>query len=383
MIFSVVVYLMVFAISVFAISVFEKTYKNVRIVKFSSESKYIGGVLYCIFGCIMLFPVISMYSLRYGIGTDYFSYESIYDAIHKANFIQYWIKHVQGIQYFYVEPGYYWLNKLSPNYRCLLVEIGILIFALFCLSVKNYSSRIRIGFALAIFLCTQFIYSLNGMRFSISLMFVLLSYEALIENKNIKFLVLIIIASLFHKTALICIAMYFLKRYKHREVNSTRNIFLLIFIILFPVISDFLLQIASSLNVFQRYFSVAQYSRKVTMSGGWKWMLHVIPVILPLILFCKKEIFNAEDTQIYFRICIMEIPFRMLGLYNTWYTRLARYSQIVQMIFIPLVIGKIKNRATRRLLYIYYIVWYSFYFAYYAIVNDQCDSLPYSWIFSI
>lgn len=78
----------------------------------------------------------------------------------------------------------------------------------------------------------------------------------------------------------------------------------------------------------------------------------------------------------------MEVPFRMLGLYNTWYTRCSRFSQIAEVIFIPLVLSKIKNKRKRMLLYLYYFIWFIFYFAYYAIINDNGDSLPYSWIFS-
>ena len=120
----------------------------------------------------------------------------------------------------------------------------------------------------------------------------------------------------------------------------------------------------------------------MTMTISWTWVLHVIPVLLPLIILCGKEIFDAENTDILFRICVMEVPLRMLGLFNTWYTRFARYSQIALIIFVPLVLSKIQNKQKKAMLYLYYIAWFVFYFAYYAIVNDQGDSLPYVWIFS-
>lgn len=220
------------------------------------------------------------------------------------------------------------------------------------------------------------------MRYSIALGFILLAYEALTEEKNVKFFILVLLAALFHKTSLCCIAMFFLKEYKNKEVNRLRNILLFGCILLFPFISNFLFHFVGNLSIFQRYFSTTQYYKAEIINIGWKWLLHIAPVILPLILFCRKEIFDKGDTSVLFRICIMEIPFRMLGLYNTWYTRLARYPQIAQVIFIPLVIEKIENRKKRRLLYLYYFIWYTIYSVYYAIVNDQCDSLPYVWIFS-
>lgn len=382
MIFNVFVYLAVFAISALMFSIFQKTYGSIRIRGYSSESKYVGGILYCMLGCVFLLPVIAMFGLRYGIGTDYFSYEIIYNTLHGANLVQYWEGLTLGKPYFYVEPGYYILNRVFPNYRYLLWGIGILIFVLFCLSVKSLTNKIKFGFALFIFLCIQYIFSLNVMRYSIALGFILLAYEALTEEKNVKFFILVLLAALFHRTSLCCIAMFFLKDYKNKGVNRLRNILLFGFILLFPFIINYLFRFAGSLSIFQRYFSTTQYYKAETINVGWKWLLHIAPVILPLALFCRKEVFGDKDTAVFFRICMVEIPFRMLGLYNTWYTRLARYSQIIQVIFIPLVIGKIENRQKRRLLYLYYIVWYVFYFTYYAIVNDQCDSLPYVWIFS-
>lgn len=382
MILYVFVYLVVFAISTFMAYIFQKMHRNVRIRGFSVGGKYAGGILYCTFGCIFLLPIIAMFGLRYGIGTDYFNYENIYNALHSVNFVQYWKGLTLGRTYFYVEPGYYLLNRVFPNYRYLLWGIGILIFALFWLSVKNFKNRIKYGFALFIFLCVQYIFSQNVMRYSIALGFILLAYEALTEEKNVKFFILVLLAALFHKTSLCCIAMFFLKEYKNKEVNRLRNILLFGCILLFPFISNFLFHFVGNLSIFQRYFSTTQYYKAEIINIGWKWLLHIAPVILPLILFCRKEIFDKGDTSVLFRICIMEIPFRMLGLYNTWYTRLARYPQIAQVIFIPLVIEKIENRKKRRLLYLYYFIWYTIYSVYYAIVNDQCDSLPYVWIFS-
>ena len=311
-----------------------------------------------------------------------FSYEKIYNTVHQANLGEYWTLHRRDIGFFYIEPAYYALNRIFSSYRALLWGMGILYFSLFLLAVKDYSRRIAIPYALFIFLSTQFIYSLNATRFAVALCFLLLGYNALTKDKTRKFVVCVLAGALFHKSALFCLALIFLKKYRYKQVNSVRNIALFVLIVLFPLASRYLLLIAEKLPVFERYFSTIRYSASGTMDGGWKWLLHVVPVFLPLLFLCKKEIFGQEDTKIYFRICIMEVPFRMLGLLNTWYTRTARFAQIAQVIFIPLVISKVTDKRKRGLLYLYYIAWYVFYFAYYAIVNDQGDSLPYVWILS-
>lgn len=375
-------YLAMFAVSIFMIYVFQKANRNVRFRGIIGRKSLFSNLAYCIIGLLSLFVVIAMFGLRYGISTDYFSYERIYNTVHDASFSKYWSLHLKRTGDFYIEPGYYLLNRLFPTYRLLLWAIGILIFALFLIAIKDYSFQISYAFALFVFLSTQYMYSLNGMRFVVALCFLLIGYTALIKDKTKTFIVMVLLASLFHTTMLFCLAMLFLKRYKYKGVNSTRNLVFFALLLLFPLIVDSLLEIASNISVFRRYFTVTRYAASEEMSGGWTWVLHIVPVVLPLLVFCRKEIFDSNDTSTLFKICVTEIPFRMLGLYNVWYTRFARCAQIAQVIFIPLVLSRVSNRQKRTALYVYYIAWYIFYFSYYAIVYAKGDGLPYVWIFS-
>lgn len=383
MLLEVVEYLIAFTISSVFFLLFQKTYNKLYVVdRFTNKHKVNDFFSFCTLGCLSLFLVIAMYGLRYGIGTDYFSYKDLYDVLHDTPFSLYLENHLSGARTFYIEPLYYVMNHIFVTYRDLLWGIGITLFLLICMVVKDYSNKLNYGFAIFIFLSTQYIFSMNAMRFSVAACIVLLAYKALINNKTFQFILFIILAALFHKSALFCIALYFLKEYKHKALNSTRNILMLGSILLFPFISNYILSVASNVSVFSRYFSTSLYAASESMSGGWMWMLHVIPVILPIFLFARKEILDSEDTKALFRIYLMEIPFRMLGLFNTWYTRFSRYAQIALVLLLPLVIAKVNDKHTRRFLYIYYIIWFAFYFAYYAIVNDNCDSLPYVSIFS-
>lgn len=381
MIVESAVYLIVFGIAACMAFLFQSFYNFAGINHYSVKNKKINTLAYCIIGCIFLLPAIAMFGLRYGIGTDYFSYKEIYEAVHNSTLNTYLSLHNEGNSgSFYIEFGYFLLNVIFPSFRALLWGIATIVTALLLIALKNYSDRISFAFAFFIYFCTQYIYLMNGMRFAIAICFALVGYVFLSRNKTIPFFVMVFFAVLFHKSCLICIAMYFLKQIKFKGVNNVRNILLFAGIISFPVMSKTLLRIAESIPAFSRYFSKSAYSASESMNSGWAWLLHIIPVILPLILLCRKEIFESEDTNTLFRICLMEIPFRMLGLYNTWYTRLSRISQITYVIFIPLILSKVTDKNRRVLLYIYYVVWFAFYFAYYAIVNDQGDSLPYVWI---
>ncbi len=382
MIIDACVYLLVFGITVALTALFQKSYNAINFNLSDYRSIILKPVFYCFVGCLFMFPIIAMFALRYGIGADYFNYELIFRTIHATPFNYYLSWHINDVSDYYAEPGYALLNMVFSTYRALLWGIGILLSVLFLVAVKDYSKKISFAFALFIYLSTQFIYSLNGVRFAIAVLLILIGYNYLSKNRIIPFVIMVGIAALFHKTSLFCLAMIFLKRFKSKKINTIRNYALFIMIMSFPLLSKYLFTLLGSISIFQRYFTADVYSASESMSSGWMWVLHILPVMLPLLILCRKEIFSNEDTDTLFRICIVEIPFRMLGLYNTWYTRYTRCSQIAQVIFIPLVLSRIENRQKRNLMYVYYVVWYIFYFFYYAIINDRGDSLPYVWIFS-
>lgn len=100
-------------------------------------------------------------------------------------------------------------------------------------------------------------------------------------------------------------------------------------------------------------------------------------VFTPADFILQKRSICAKGNKDFFRICVLEIPLRMLGAYNS---RLARYPQIAQIVLIPLVLAKVGNRQTKMALYVYYIMWYTFYFAYLGYVFPTM--LPYVWVIS-
>ncbi|SCY46701.1 EpsG family protein [Lachnospiraceae bacterium XPB1003] len=381
MIWDLLPYYSCFVASVIMIAFVQRIYND---FKCASSLKYnvVNWAGYSILVFFALFPVISMFGLRYGIGVDYYNYELIYNTLHGAPFSEYWKYFLKNEGVYYVEPGYYILNQFFSNYRFLLWGIGILVFELVCWSIKDYSKKLSFGLAIFAFLSIQYSHFLTAMRFTIAMSFILIAYKYLAENKTKHFFLFMFFSSLFHKTALVCFSFYLLKNFKSKKLNRVRNWMFVIFLISFPLISGFLFSVVSRLAVFERYFTTARYSISSTMNVSYSIIFHTLFAIGPILIFAKDEIFDSDNTSILFRVCMMELPFRVLGFYNSWITRISRLPQVAQVLFIPLVLAKVKNTQKRVLLYIYYIIWFAFNFAYYELVNNICTSLPYTSVFS-
>lgn len=376
-------YIGIFAISTMLVAKYTHSHRKVILFKIGNIKNISTGELaFIVCSLLCMLPIILIYGLREGVGTDYYGYEKIYNVLHNANFKTYFRFHLSNSGSYYVEMGYYFLNRLANNYHVLLTIEIILIFICLFDTLKDYRGNLNMGLAVFIFLSTQFIYSTNAARFSIALSFVLLSYKYIIKEDFIRFIICIILAGCFHKTALFCIALFFLQEFTQSYINKIRNALMMAVILLFPLISQYLFNTFGNLSIFARYFSTERYASNQIMDIGFSWLLHIIPVIIPLLIFGRYYIADTEENRTLFRIYLMNIPFRMLGLYNTWYTRFARYSQVVEVLFVPLVLYRIPNKKIKRYLTIYYLIWYTFYFCYYAIVNDGGASLSYSWILS-
>ncbi len=384
---SVFFYLLVFAVSCIYIYVVAPEHKGSTAV-FWGKRNCVNRIISAgkkrrmFFALISCIPIILLYGLRVDIGKDYPAYEQIFSTLHNTPFPEYIFQHSQGNGVYYVEVGYYLLNRLLPSYRTLLFVNIVIILIPMWIAVFELKEDSIPSLSLFIYMCTQFIFAMNGVRFVIALSFILMGFAYMINRKYKKCILSIVLASMFHTSAAICILFLFLGHSKKEKINVFRDILFYLFIITFFYNNKSIIFAVSKISLFHRYFTKDVYSFSEGMTGSIFWMLHILPVIIPLLVACGSKIFRDNKSELMFKICIAQIPFRMMGLYNTWFTRLARIPQVIEAIFIPYMLNTIENKKTKRALMIYYIIWYIFYFSYYIFVNDQGSSIPYQWVLS-
>ena len=208
---------------------------------------------------------------------------------------------------------------------------------------------------------------MNGVRFAIALVLCLLSILSLSQRKYLTFFIYIFIASLFHKSSLLCLSFFLLINFQNKKINLIRNVCLIGSIFLFVGALPFLFKTLASFPYFSRYFIKYGTSTK-NLNFNMKWGMHIFPVIIPFILFYKRiKSENKNEFYFYFKVCITEIFFRMLALVNPFLGRLARFSQICQVVCVPFFISSLENKLYKKLCMVYYLCWYTFYFFYYLL----------------
>lgn len=193
---------------------------------FFFDNKKTSGLLF-FFGMIFLIAVIT--GLRSeNVGHDTANYIFIYENVKSLAFTNVFTTPPYNV----LEPGYLLLSWLCGNIG-LSPYIFILITSLFCIvsiGIWIWQNSKTPMFSLLIFFCMFYTFFLTGLRQSIALSIVLLSYKAINKSRWKMFIAFIILGFLFHRTALVFGLMFLISKVKNA------NNMLLLSLLAFPVI---------------------------------------------------------------------------------------------------------------------------------------------------
>ena len=180
---------------------------------------------------------IAVMGFRNNITSDYSNYEMLYN--------QMWYEYKEtgllgmlGIHFLTdkLEPGFsllnlivYWLS--GGSYRALLlVTSTIIIVPLF----RFYAKFPKVFYAIALYLVIgTYFEGFNIMRQMMAASIATLSFKYIQGRKFLKYIGVIVVATLFHITALLMIPSYFLFIQKHRNRFTFRITFLVLGVVLF------------------------------------------------------------------------------------------------------------------------------------------------------
>ena len=256
------------------------------------------------------------------VGPDTQTYEIIFENIGKHEF------------YTYPEPGWVLLNlflfKIGGSFHFMLWISSLIILYFVSKTVKRHSPNIL--FSLFLLYSLYFIfYSMNIVRQIVAVSIVLYAYTHLLKNKHLKFFIYIVLATLFHHTAILALIIWPIRSYR---ING----FKLFIAILISFIGGFIVLSPSFLGVLLGPYAHYLASEE----NGFR-----PSIIVPFLLSCCLSIlcvfiyntskFNLKNT-LWMRIYILGIIINNLLLHLELGTRVVMYFSIVQILVIPLYI---------------------------------------------
>lgn len=290
------------------------------------------------------------------------------------------------------EIGYVWLNKLlsnvSQNSQIVIIVTSIFIFISYGSFIYKYCKMPNLSLFI-FFTFGYYAFAISGIRQSLAIAILLFGYKYIIKGNFFKFLICVIIASLFHSTAVLFLPAYFTRNLRCNSKN--------LLIILLAGVGGMIAFSAITSIMFQYFIIYEHYSEGIY--GGETRMASILYVVVSLLItiigymvYERKinKVYNSHPKKNRKTIDIegnmiilvaIATAIYIMSLNLNIFDRIALYYNVFAMIVLPNAIYKFRPK--NRLLCT--AITIIFFFSYTALVILKRplwnSSFPYTFFF--
>jgi hypothetical protein len=208
-------------------------------------------------------------TFREGIGFDYQIYIDIFEKTDEQNLAAIFSNVVNGG----IEPGFYLLNRfLSLFVTSSVAMYGVYSFLMLApVAYFIYRYCADVWLSTWLYVTVTFFYTtMDFVRQGMAVSIILMGYKFLREKKAIPFLLLVLLAATFHKTALIMIPVYFLC---HLKLNWKLGLFYAGITLTLYLTSNFIIDVVTD-------YILTPYKDSQWVTEGYPITFLFIPVVL-------------------------------------------------------------------------------------------------------
>lgn len=287
----------------------------------------------CIFSGVVYFLIAAIRSRI--VGGDTWFYVRMFDACVDVPLAQ--ALRIEEKDPFF--SAFLWLvGKITNNYTVLFAFVAII----FCFSVWRFiykNSKDPMLSIIILFALNFYQFSLTGMRQTLAMAFILIAFSYFQKEKPWKAVAFIVIASLFHLSALICLLLVLLRKIPLNRVGLWLSVVALGLVFIFRS------AIATLLIVFlsDRGYDVLNDNAGTTMT------LVVFALYVICVVFSRKYLEKDKDCNLFFWAFMVAVFFQMLVPVQAIFFRIAFYFLIVSITLLPNVISHIEGSASKNL----------------------------------
>lgn len=312
-------------------------------------------------------PLFLVSACRYKVGVDYNNYAWIFKAI---NFTD---------EKTHVEFGYELLNKIigffTDNPDIIFVVTSAIIILFFAKGIIDTSSCIPYSLYLFITL-GFFFYSMNSIRHFMALSIYFFAVRFMRKQEFLKFLLCIILATGFHKIALIAIPLYFILT---RKFKISYYLIIAVFLAILAVFNQ---QILNFIFMFV-YTSYKGSVYNVYSFSFFNVLLCGLCAVLSLVYY-KPLLERNRANIIYINAAVFMLLFYLFCGWIPTPSRIGQYGTILFILLIPEILAVEKDRKVKSF---YFVCFSLFSLLFMAVMLVQANDptlqlLPYQTIFT-
>lgn len=205
-----------------------------------------------------------------------------------------------------------------------------------------------------------FLVTMNGVRQAMVASILFASIGLVIRGRFVPYMIITLILSTMHSSALIMIPIYFIVR-KEAWSKQTNTI-----IVLSSIGFLFFYQLLPTLFNLIESSSYSEYEEAFINGGGGASLMRFIVNLVPLILayIYKNDLKSKwKESNIFINMSLMNAIFIAFSLYNWIFARFSMYFQLYNFILLPYIISNcFKNKKEKRIVYYLFIVCYFIFF---------------------
>lgn len=280
------------------------------------------------------------------VGGDLFTYYTNYS----------WIKYEDFSVIFNqrFEIGYglfsYIYSNLNISFQVFIFTISLFNLTLLGIFVYKYSEYPVISYMLYAVL-SLYDFNFSGLRQSIAMSITLVGFHFIMKNKWVQFLFTIIIASLFHRTAIILLLLYPVINTKFRNTYKKLYIVIIIFIYLF---AD---------EIIRYIFSAFGTGRLFSFGGIGNDELFILFIFVAGLILNKIKKNNKLFENLLLLVSISLI-IQLLSTYHYFFARFNYYFSYYIIIFVPMLfkefleVTSMKNKYQRFLIQFFMVIFF-------------------------
>lgn len=316
-------YIYVLLLLVIMLNLFlEISFTNIKISQLDIKTKNMS-----FFICFIFILYLGLFRDEL-LGVDVANYKNYFNGIYANNGLMYFITNLRMY-----DIGYVLLNKFillfTKNFRILEITIFLISFGIFsCIIFKKSKYP---AFSFLIYISLGFIgINLCILRQAIAYSLCFLSFDYLKRDKKAKFLLFVLLATMFHKTAIFFLFAYPITSNHYKNLSIYKRI---IFIAIFILGSIFIMP-----KLYKYYAN--DYSNMSIAGEGYKllliyFLLHLILRFIPYIGKNNEMNYDCSYGSVYFQIGAISFSV---------FTRIANYYSLFFTLTIPNIVYQSKNK---------------------------------------
>lgn len=309
---------------------------------------------------VSVFTIFTFLALRFDYGNDYPGYLSFFLEINSYKNIDFKYVNIKGFEY-----GWLFLNllfgKLFGKIGFFVLTAALAAFTSITLYkfIKKYVPSQYFWFAIFyyVFNFETMLILCSAMRQAVAITFFILAFDYLANKKLAKYLVLILIASMFHSSAIYLLLLYMINIVNIR-VNKTQIVLLLVVFASAMTYQQFVkLQLFEFTSVVLNFYSIYDKGEFGEISFGLGFAINLIILLTTLYILSTIK---SNRSKLYSIIIVTSILIIPLSIVNPMTTRLNYFLLPIIMAIYPNTIIALKNKMV-KLIFIWVLVLFTIY----------------------